>query len=56
MIHREQLGGDYLIDVPDLDAVISLGHGLPTARERHGTAEARPARIDGAGRWRARLP
>lgn len=37
---KEQLGGYYLIDVPDLDAAISWASRCPTAG--HGTVEVRP--------------
>jgi hypothetical protein len=37
---KEQLGGYYLIDVPDLDAAISWGARCPTAS--HGVVEVRP--------------
>lgn len=37
---REQLGGFYLIDVPDLDAAIRIAERHPGAR--HGTVEIRP--------------
>ncbi|MEZ6121926.1 MAG: YciI family protein [Planctomycetaceae bacterium] len=38
----EQLGGYYLIDVPDLDAAIAIAARLPPARK--GTVEIRPVR------------
>ena len=37
---REQLGGYYLIDVPDLDAALSWAARCPAAG--HGTVEVRP--------------
>jgi len=37
---KEQLGGYYLIDVPDLDAAISWAARCPAAR--HGVVEVRP--------------
>lgn len=37
---REQLGGYYLIDVPDLDAALSWAARCPGAN--HGTIEVRP--------------
>jgi hypothetical protein len=37
---REQLGGYFLIDVPDLDAAISWASRCPGAS--HGTVEVRP--------------
>ena len=37
---KEQLGGYYLIDVPDLDAAISWAARCPTAN--HGVVEVRP--------------
>jgi hypothetical protein len=37
---KEQLGGYYLIDVPDLDAAISWAARCPAAS--HGTIEVRP--------------
>jgi hypothetical protein len=37
---KEQLGGYYLIDVPDLDAALSWASRCPGAR--YGTAEVRP--------------
>ena len=37
---REQLGGYYLIDVPDLDAALSWASRCPTAS--HGVVEVRP--------------
>jgi hypothetical protein len=39
---REQLGGYYLIDVPDLDAALSWAARCPGAS--HGTIEVRPIR------------
>jgi hypothetical protein len=37
---REQLGGYYLIDVPDLDAALSWASRCPTVG--HGVVEVRP--------------
>jgi hypothetical protein len=37
---KEQLGGYFLIDVPDLDAAISWASRCPAAS--HGTVEVRP--------------
>ena len=37
---REQLGGFYLIDVPDLDGAIAIAERVPMARR--GTVEIRP--------------
>ena len=37
---KEQLGGYYLIDVPDLDAALSWAKRCPAAR--YGTIEVRP--------------
>jgi hypothetical protein len=37
---KEQLGGYYLIDVPDLDAALSWAARCPGAN--HGTVEVRP--------------
>jgi len=37
---KEQLGGYYLIDVPDLDAALSWASRCPGAN--HGTIEVRP--------------
>lgn len=37
---REQLGGYYLIDAPDLDAAINVAGRIPGARK--GTVEVRP--------------
>lgn len=37
---REQLGGYYLIDAPDLDSAISVAARIPGARK--GTVEVRP--------------
>lgn len=37
---REQLGGFYMIDVPDLDAALSWAARCPGAA--HGTVEVRP--------------
>jgi hypothetical protein len=43
---KEQLGGYYLIDVPDLDAAISWASRCPGAS--HGTVEVRPVWSMGA--------
>jgi hypothetical protein len=43
---KEQLGGYYLIDVPDLDAAISWASRCPGAS--HGTIEVRPVWSMGA--------
>jgi len=37
---KEQLGGFYLIDVPDLDAALALARKVPLAKD--GTIEVRP--------------
>lgn len=37
---KEQLGGYYLIDVPDLDAAIAVAKRLPVVRD--GSVEIRP--------------
>lgn len=37
---REQLGGYFLVDVPDLDAAITIAGKIPAARK--GTIEIRP--------------
>jgi hypothetical protein len=37
---REQLGGYYLVDVPDLDAALAIAEQIPMARK--GTVEVRP--------------
>lgn len=37
---REQLGGYYLVDLPDLDAAVSWAARCPAAS--HGTVEVRP--------------
>jgi hypothetical protein len=37
---REQLGGYYVIDVPDLDAALSWAARCPSSG--HGTIEVRP--------------
>jgi hypothetical protein len=37
---KEQLGGYYMIDVPDLDAALSWASRCPGAA--HGTIEVRP--------------
>ena len=36
---KEQLGGYYLIDVPDLDAALSWAARCPAARHRRGAAD-----------------
>ena len=41
---REQLGGYYLIDVPDLDAAIAWAARCPSAQ--HGIVEVRPVWAD----------
>jgi hypothetical protein len=42
---KEQIGGYYLIDVPDLDAAISWASRCPGAG--HGTVEVRPVWVMG---------
>src|SRR6202022_1959321 len=42
---KEQLGGYYLIDVPDLDAALSWASRCPGAR--YGTVEVRPIWVMG---------
>jgi hypothetical protein len=42
---KEQLGGYYLIEAPDLDAAISWASRCPTAD--HGVVEVRPLWYDG---------
>jgi hypothetical protein len=37
---KEQLGGYYLVDAPDLDAAIEMAAKIPGAR--YGTIEVRP--------------
>jgi hypothetical protein len=37
---KEQLGGYYLVDAPDLDAAIAIAAKIPGAR--HGSIEVRP--------------
>jgi hypothetical protein len=37
---KEQLGGYFLVDVPDLDAAIAIAARIPAAR--HGSIEVRP--------------
>ena len=44
---KEQLGGDFLIDVPDLDAALSWAARCPGAS--HGTVEVRPVWAMAAG-------
>ena len=47
---KEQLGGYYLIDVPDLDAAISWAARCPGAQ--HGAIEVRPIwTMDDVGRY-----
>lgn len=47
---KEQLGGYYLIDVPDLDAAIAWAARCPGAQ--HGAIEVRPVwKPDEAGRY-----
>lgn len=43
---REQMGGFYIIDVPDQEAAISWAKRCPTAN--HGTVEVRPLWEDAA--------
>jgi hypothetical protein len=40
---KEQLGGYYLIDVPDMDAALAWAARCPTAS--HGTVEVRPLMV-----------
>jgi hypothetical protein len=42
---REQLGGYYLIDVPDLDAAIAVAKNVPLSQ--HGAVEIRPLLVPG---------
>ena len=44
---KEQLGGYYMIDVPDLDAAIVLGGALPGRQHRHdrGAADLADGRL-----------
>ena len=42
---REQLGGFYLIDVPDLDAAIEVARKVPLSRS--GAVEIRPLLVAG---------
>jgi hypothetical protein len=44
---KEQLGGYYLIEAPDLDAAMAWAARCPTAD--HGVVEVRPLWIDGVG-------
>ncbi len=45
---REQLGGFYIVDVPDLDAAMEIARRLPLTRD--GAVEIRPVlQEDGAG-------
>jgi hypothetical protein len=39
---KEALGGYYLLEAPDLDAVIALAQQLPEVSEPHGGVEIRP--------------
>src|SRR5438445_11549516 len=39
---REQLGGFFLVEAPDVEEAISIAARLPTARRRRGTVEVRP--------------
>ena len=43
---KEQLGGFYIIDVPDLQAAVAWAERCPTAT--HGTVEVRPLWADAA--------
>lgn len=43
---KEQLGGYYLIDVPDLDAALSWAARCPTVG--HGVVEVRPLWVTAA--------
>jgi hypothetical protein len=43
---KEQLGGFYIIDVPDLQAAVGWAERCPTAM--HGTVEVRPLWADAA--------
>lgn len=40
---REQLGGYYLVEAPDLDAAIEIASRIPSAET--GTIEVRPVRV-----------
>lgn len=42
---KEQLGGFYIIDVPDLQAAVAWAERCPTAT--HGTVEVRPLWAEG---------
>jgi len=42
---REQLGGYFIVDAPDLDAAIALAARIPSARS--GTVEVRPLQSGG---------
>ncbi len=42
---KEQLGGFYLIDVPDLDAAIAIARKVPLAKD--GAIEIRPLLVGG---------
>ena len=45
---KEQIGGYYLIDAPDLDAAIAWAAKIPTAK--YGSVEVRPIwEMDGEG-------
>ena len=37
---KEQLGGFYLVEAPDLDAAVAMAAGIPAAR--YGSIEVRP--------------
>ena len=43
---KEQLGGFYIVDVPDLDAAIEIARMIPMTQD--GSVEIRPL-LDGAG-------
>ena len=40
---REQLGGFYLVEAPDLDRAVEIASKIPTAK--HGTVEVRPLKV-----------
>jgi len=40
---REQLGGYYLVEAPDLDAAVAIAAKIPTAKQ--GTIEVRPIMV-----------
>ena len=49
---KEQLGGVFIIDVPDLDAALAWAERCPAAQ--WGTIEIRPTAVHGSGgRWLA---